>query len=114
MNHRTRTIGTAGAMLALVAAAPTVHGSSHRETYATRVDPCIDNTDTYAWVEPGSHDKLNVVFNFLPLHEPGQGNQQMGPCEDVLYELHVARGTGPLPAGGLPHPVAHESALRRR
>jgi hypothetical protein len=84
------------ATLALLAAASTSQASSHRETYATRVDPCIDNTDTYAWVEPGSHDKLYVVFNFLPLHEPGQGNQQIGPCEDVLYEVHVARGTGPL------------------
>ena len=42
----------------------------------------------------GTHDKLNIVFNFLPLHEPGQGNQQIGPCEDVLYEVHIARGTG--------------------
>jgi hypothetical protein len=91
-----RKIGTAGAFLALIAAAPVVQASSHRETYATRVDPCIDNTDTYAWVEPGTHDKLNVVFNFLPLHEPGQGNQQLGPCEDVLYQVHIARGTGPL------------------
>lgn len=84
------------AALALLAAPSASRASSHRETYATRVDPCIDNTDTYAWVEPGTHDKLYVVFNFLPLHEPGQGNQQIGPCEDVLYEVHVARGTGPL------------------
>jgi hypothetical protein len=85
-----------GALLALVAAAPMAHASSHRETYATRVDPCIDNTDMYAWVEPTTHDKLYVVFNFLPLHEPGQGNQQIGPCEDVRYEVHIARGTGKL------------------
>ena len=96
MKKRTGAIGAAGAVLVLAAAAPIVQASSHRETYATRVDPCIDNTDTYAWVEPGTHDKLNIVFNFLPLHEPGQGNQQLGPCEDVLYEVHIARGTGPL------------------
>lgn len=96
MKRRHRIVHTAGIFFAALAAAPAVHASSHRETYATRVDPCIDNTDTYAWVEPGTHDKLNVVFNFLPLHEPGQGNQQLGPCEDVLYELHIARGTGPL------------------
>jgi Domain of unknown function (DUF4331) len=90
-------MSTIAALLAagvVVATAASSHASSHRETYATRVDPCIDNTDTYAWVEPGTHDKLNVVFNFLPLHEPGQGNQQIGPCEDVLYEVHIARGTG--------------------
>ncbi len=96
MRNRSRTISAAGAFLALVALAPTVQASSHRETYATRIDPCIDNTDTYAWVEPGTHDKLNIVFNFLPLHEPGQGNQQLGPCEDVLYQVHIARGVGPL------------------
>jgi hypothetical protein len=96
MNPRNRRIATAAALLALVGAAPSARASSHRETYATRVDPCIDNTDTYAWVTPGTHDKLNVVFNFLPLHEPGQGNQQLGPCEDVLYEVHIARGVGPL------------------
>src|SRR5215471_16020608 len=95
MKTRKRTIGTA-AVLALMAAGVQAHASSHRETYATRIDPCIDNTDTYAWVEPGTHDKLNIVFNFLPLHEPGQGNQQLGPCEDVLYEVHIARGTGML------------------
>ena len=96
MNQRTsRTIAMA-ALVALIGAAPAARASSHRETYATRVDPCIDNTDTYAWVTPATHDKLNVVFNFLPLHEPGQGNQQLGPCEDVLYEVHIARGIGPL------------------
>ena len=95
---RTRSgiVSALAAVLALMATASPGGASSHRETYATRVDPCIDNTDTYAWVEPGTHDKLNVVFNFLPLHEPGQGNQQIGPCEDVLYEVHIARGIGPL------------------
>jgi hypothetical protein len=94
MRNHTAIVGVVAALSALMAGA--AHASSHRETYATRVDPCIDNTDTYAWVEPGTHDKLNVVFNFLPLHEPGQGNQQLGPCDDVLYELHVARGIGRL------------------
>jgi hypothetical protein len=94
MNGWKSATGALAAALALLATASVSQASSHRETYATRIDPCIDNTDTYAWVEPGSHDKLYVVFNFLPLHEPGQGNQQIGPCEDVLYELHVARGTG--------------------
>ncbi|HZR81342.1 MAG TPA: DUF4331 family protein [Candidatus Binatia bacterium] len=93
MKRNSIAVGTAAALLAVLAA-PQAHASSHRETYATRIDPCIDNTDTYAWVEPGTHDKLYVVFNFLPLHEPGQGNQQIGPCEDVLYEVHIARGTG--------------------
>jgi hypothetical protein len=92
MSRRQWRTGAAGVFLAVVTAATAAQASSHRETYATRVDPCIDNTDMYAWVEPGTHDKLYVVFNFLPLHEPGQGNQQLGPCEDVLYQVHIARG----------------------
>jgi len=48
-----RAIIVALALPTLLAAAPAARASSHRETYATRVDPCIDNTDTYAWVTPG-------------------------------------------------------------
>ena len=32
--------------------------SSHREALAILNEPCADNTDTYAWVAPGTHDKL--------------------------------------------------------
>src|SRR5262249_28724020 len=52
-----------------------VHASSHREALAILNEPCADNTDTYAWVSPGSHEKLYLIMNFNPLHEPGQGNQ---------------------------------------
>ena len=52
-----------------------VHGSGHRKALAVLNEPCADNTDTYAWVVPGAHDKLYLIMNFNPLHEPGQGNQ---------------------------------------
>ena len=77
----------AGALAALPAAA-----SSHREAIATRNDPCIDTTDFYAWVKPGTHDKLYLVMGLDGLHEPGQGNMQTALCEDVLYEFHISRG----------------------
>ena len=48
--------------------------SSHREALAVLNEPAADNTDTYAWVSDGAHDKLYLIMNFNPLHEPGQGN----------------------------------------
>lgn len=70
------------------------HASSHREAIDTMNDPCIDNTDVYAWVTPGTHDKLYLIAGFAGLHEPGQGNQQARLCDDVLYEFHITRGAG--------------------
>lgn len=73
-----------------------VEASSHREALAILSDPCVDNTDVYAWVTPDTHDKLYLIAGYNGLHEPGQGNQQTRLCDDVLYEFHIARGTGDL------------------
>jgi Domain of unknown function (DUF4331) len=70
----------------------TVQGSSHREAFAVLNEPCADNTDTYAWVSDGSHDKLYLIMNFNPLHEPGQGNQGLRACNGYRYEFHIAKG----------------------
>jgi hypothetical protein len=78
---------------ALLAAAGTaVHGSSHREALTVLNEPCADNTDTYAWVSDGSHDKLYLIMDFNPLHEPGQGNQGLRACNGYRYEFHIAKG----------------------
>lgn len=77
----------------LCAAAGTVYGSSHREALAVLNEPCADNTDTYAWVADGSHDKLYLIMNFNPLHEPGQGNQGLRACNGYRYEFHIGKGT---------------------
>ncbi|HEV8346960.1 MAG TPA: DUF4331 family protein [Vicinamibacterales bacterium] len=76
----------------LAAAGITVHGSSHREALAILNEPCADNTDTYAWVSNGSHDKLYLIMDFNPLHEPGQGNQGLRACNGYRYEFHIAEG----------------------
>ena len=81
----------AGALLA--AAGVTVKGSSHREALAVLNEPCADNTDTYAWVSDGAHDKLYLVMDFNPLHEPGQGNQGLRACDGYRYEFHIGNGT---------------------
>jgi len=69
------------------------HASSHREALAILNEPCADNTDTYAWVSDRTHDKLYLIMNFNPLHEPGQGNQGLRACNGYRYEFHVGIGT---------------------
>src|SRR5436305_1565305 len=71
----------------------TMQASSHREALAILNEPCADNTDTYAWVSTNSHDKLYLIMDFNPLHEPGQGNQGLRACNGYRYEFHVAKGT---------------------
>ena len=70
----------------------TAHASSHREALAVLNEPCADNTDTYAWIAPGTHDKLYLIMNFNPLHEPGQGNQGLRACNGYRYQFHVGIG----------------------
>jgi uncharacterized protein DUF4331 len=76
----------------LAASGITVHGSSHREALAVLNEPCADNTDTYAWVSNTTHDKLYLIMNFNPLHEPGQGNQGLRACNGYRYEFHIGIG----------------------
>src|SRR4051812_1104992 len=75
-----------------ILAGTTAFGSSHREALAILNEPCADNTDTYAWVSDGAHDKLYLIMNFNPLHEPGQGNQGLRACNGYRYEFHVGIG----------------------
>ncbi len=85
----------AGALFlgALFFCTPLAWGSSHREALAVLNEPCADNTDTYAWVSDGTHDKLYLIMNFNPLHEPGQGNQGFRACNGYRYEFHIGKGT---------------------
>src|SRR4051794_25585312 len=80
---------TLAATFALAIAA---HASSHREALAILNEPCADNTDTFAWVSDRSHDKLYLIMDFNPLHEPGQGNQGLRACNGYRYEFHIAQG----------------------
>lgn len=81
------------AAIALATVAIAAQASSHREALAVLNEPCADNTDTYAWVKPGAHDKLYLIMDFYPLHEPGQGNQGLRACNGYRYQFHVAMGT---------------------
>src|SRR5689334_417422 len=77
----------------LAVAGIALQGSSHREALAILNEPCADNTDTYAWVSDGAHDKLYLIMDFNPLHEPGQGNQGLRACNGYRYEFHIGKGT---------------------
>ena len=81
------------AAVALAAMGIAAQASSHREALAVLNEPCADNTDTYAWVKPGTHDKLYLIMNFNPLHEPGQGNQGLRACNGYRYQFHIGMGT---------------------
>src|ERR1044071_9806924 len=96
MKMRIVIVAMAVLVLVLVTTSRQTKASSHREALAILNDPCVDNTDVYAWVTPGSHDKLYLIAGYNGLHEPGQGNQQTRLCDDVLYEFHIARGIGNL------------------
>jgi hypothetical protein len=77
----------------LVAAAPlAARASSHREAPSIASDPDADNTDVYAWVSPGSHDRLYVIANWIPFEEPAGGPNFHRWSDDVLYEIHLTRG----------------------
>jgi Domain of unknown function (DUF4331) len=76
----------------LAATGITLQGSSHREALAILNEPCADNTDTFAWVSNASHDKLYLIMDYNPLHEPGQGNQGLRACNGYRYEFHIAKG----------------------
>ena len=78
--------------LALMGAVSTASASSHREAPAIGFDPAADNTDVWAWVNDGAHDKLTIVAAYNPLEEPTGGPNYHEFSDDVLYEIHITRG----------------------
>src|SRR5437764_836950 len=78
--------------LALGVIGPQAFASSHREALAILNEPCADNTDTFAWVNDSTHDKLYLIMDYNPLHEPGQGNQGFRACNGYRYEFHIGKG----------------------
>lgn len=80
------------AITLLVVTGLPLQASSHREALAVLNEPAADNTDTYAWVSDGTHDKLYLIMNYNPLHEPGQGNQGLRTSNGYRYEFHIGIG----------------------
>lgn len=93
MKTKTSTsVTSAFALAACMVHASQAHASSHREAPSIALDPAADNTDVYAWVKPGSHDKLYIVANWSPLEEPAGGPNFHQFDDQVRYEIHIARG----------------------
>ncbi len=92
MNLRNVCMTAAFCALGAMAVPMTADASSHREAPAISFDPAADNTDLWAWVKPGSHDTLYVVAAYNPLEEPSGGPNFHTFSDDVLYEIHIARG----------------------
>src|SRR5262245_33467843 len=92
MSNRNTIIAGVAVLAASFGALPSAKASSHREAPLISQDPCADNNDTYAWVTPGTHDKLNLVATYIPLEEPSGGPNFNMLCDDVLYAFHIVRG----------------------
>ena len=87
-----RALPTLSSFLMCLLMCASAQASSHREAPGIALDPAADNTDVYAWVKPGAHDKLYIVANWIPLEEPAGGPNFHAFDEDVRYEIHLARG----------------------
>ncbi len=96
MNLRNVFMTAAFCALSTLALPQTANASSHREAPGIALDPAADNTDLWAWVKPGTHDVLYVVASYNPLEEPSGGPNFHTFSDDVLYEIHVARGPSSL------------------
>jgi hypothetical protein len=77
--------------LGLLSIASVANASSHREAPAIAYDPAADNTDVWAWA-PTTHDKLIIVASYIPLEEPSGAPNYHKFSDDVLYEIHIAKG----------------------
>jgi hypothetical protein len=79
------------AALGVFATIGTASASSHREAPAISMDPSADNTDVWSWVSKDL-STLYVVAAYNPLEEPSGGPNFHKFSDDVMYEIHIARG----------------------
>jgi hypothetical protein len=77
------------AAIAAVAAPTRAFASSHAEAPGTASDPDVDNTDVWAWVQ-GSNLVVAAGYNGLQVPYAAPNWRKFG--NDVLYEVHIARG----------------------
>ncbi|NUP08680.1 MAG: DUF4331 domain-containing protein [Polyangiaceae bacterium] len=86
-------ISAALAAAALTAFAPGAFASSHAEAPGTASDPDVDNTDVWAWRQGNN---LVVVAGYNGLQVPYAAPNWRKFSDEVLYEVHVARGPSSL------------------
>jgi hypothetical protein len=88
-------MGAALSALSILATSGLASASSHREAPAISKDPAADNTDVWAWMSDpgGAAATLHVVAAYNPMELPEGGPNFHGFSDDVLYEVHLARGS---------------------
>lgn len=77
------------ALFASCVIATSVHASSHREAPSTAVDPQVDATDVYAFVDPLNPDRVTLIANFVPFQLPQGGPNFFQFGDNVLYEIRI-------------------------
>jgi len=81
MSRKSLSLRAALLIFGLIAfSVPQAFASSHREALSVLNEPCADNTDTFAWVSNQTHDKLYLIMDFNPLHEPGRATRASAPA----------------------------------
>ncbi|MEJ7578262.1 MAG: DUF4331 domain-containing protein [Pyrinomonadaceae bacterium] len=79
-------------MLSLLAIGPlsvSVQASSHREAPSTAVDPMVDATDVYAFVDPVDPTRVTLIMNFIPFQIPQGGPNFYQFGDSALYEMRI-------------------------
>lgn len=66
-----------------------VQASSHREAPSTAVDPQVDATDVYAFVDPIDPTRVTLIANFIPFQLPQGGPNFYQFGDNVLYEIRI-------------------------
>jgi hypothetical protein len=66
-----------------------LEASSHREAPLIADDLLADNTDVYAFRDPGNSEMINIIANFIPFQLPQGGPNYYHFGENVRYEIHV-------------------------
>ena len=68
--------------------------SSHMDAPLITLDPAANTTDVYAFVDQDGEEKSLVLgLSVYPFEEPGIGPNKFNFDDEVLYEIHVARGS---------------------
>ncbi|MEO6203769.1 MAG: DUF4331 domain-containing protein, partial [Mycobacteriales bacterium] len=63
--------------------------SSHREAPYISTDPSVDNTDTYAFVNPNDANMATLITNVSPLQDPAGGPTYFPFATDARYNINV-------------------------
>ncbi len=80
---------SAGAVGISALAPSAVVASSHREAPLIASDPTVDNTDTYAFVDPKDSGKVTLVANWQPFEFASGGPTFYKWANDAQYDINI-------------------------